>query len=316
MPLNLSRAGDEPANNVHVKVLVCGAFGAGKTHALARAGRPGRKVALLLCEANGYPAVRRSNPDALVVHAYEPARYPGCRTSVDVVRQFLADATSGAFAAAGVGALAVDSLHEVLRYMRDEMTAGRDASTEFSLREWGELNERGRRFFRALNATAYDVVASVGVDTEKNEATGEVQFVPMLPGRQLPREVGGYFTAVGYLFKREVGEGDQRRIERRVLFEGPSRFPCKWAAPLSHLEQPEPGDWFARIAAELGATGPTATASGPSLPASDPPTNGGAAGNGTSTGAKKRRRFGTGSGGESAADLTAPDTSITSTPTE
>lgn len=255
---------------VYAKVAVMGAFGAGKTHTVALLGDDDHPVAVLLTEANGAPTIRRANPHALVRLA----------TTMDGVRGFLRDAMSGRLRAAGYGRLAVDGFTEVQRLMKDEIQrrardrsardedgkkrpAAEDDLMDFNERDWGELGERGLRFLRLVRDLPYDVALTVGANVELVDG---VRYVtPLLQGKMTGKSFGGFFNAVGYLFRREVAgeDGTDPAVVRRVLFEGPSNYSVKWCAPLGRTELPDAADWVARIKADLGA----ARGAAPDVPA-------------------------------------------------
>jgi len=233
MALVLQRAGDM-GELVHVKILLHGNSGAGKTWASTTAPNP----YFLLTEANGLPTIRQANPDAIVVHA----------TNMNVVREFFTEAMSGGLP--DCKTIVVDSLTEIQRMMRDEIMVGRENYADFSMKDWGELTERMRRFVRLLRDLPYHVVATALASvTEDDEGTRHI--IPQFQGRAIPNEIAGYFSVVGYVFKREVeNEGGEKEILHRIMVEGPSRILCKPCAPLTGIVEGDMSDWIQQIAGD------------------------------------------------------------------
>lgn len=274
MPLDYSLASSV---DPHVKVLLHGQSGSGKSWAAAKAGSgdpraPSGRVAILLLEANGLASVRASNPAAIVVRAYDPGAY-GKSDVWEVVREFFADAQSGALAAAGVTSIVVDSLTELQRVWRDMVLVEdgverkRLALHKMTQQQWGIWTERFRRLIRALRDLPYHVVAIALSQNEKDEEGNVTGIVPAFEGQKLPGEIAQYFTAVGYAYKRMVKTPGPdgvpiEQVEHRVLFQGAEKFRVKPCPGLRNVEDPEPSAWFAAYArAIVIAVAPTPTAS-------------------------------------------------------
>jgi hypothetical protein len=233
--MELTKAGDMGAL-VHVKTLLHGNSGAGKTWASVSAPAP----FVLLTEANGLATIRNANPDAVVVHA----------TDMGVVREFFAEALSGTFADAGCKTIIVDSLTEIQRMMRDEIMAGRQNYADFSMKDWGELTERMRRFVRILRDVPYHVVATALSQVTEDDQ-GVRHILPQFQGRAIPNEIAGYFSLVGYVYKREVeDEGGERVILHQTMLEGPSRIMCKPCGSLGGIVDTDVTEWIRQISGE------------------------------------------------------------------
>jgi hypothetical protein len=235
MPIDLIKAG-ELGGLVHVKALLHGNSGAGKTWASVSAPSP----IVLLTEANGMASIKHANPDAIVVHAKD----------MGVVREFFQEAMSGTFSDAGCKTIVVDSLTEIQRMMRDEIMVGRQNYADFSMKDWGELTERMRRFVRILRDVPYHVVATA-LSSISEDADGVRHIVPQFQGRAIGNEIAGYFSLVGYVHKREVEDEDGGKvILRRTMLEGPSRVLCKPCGSLGGIVESDITEWFREISGD------------------------------------------------------------------
>ena len=233
--MDLVKAGDM-GNKAHVKVLLHGNSGAGKTWKSVSAPKP----FVLLTEANGLASIKNANPDAIVVHA----------TDMNVVRDFFAEAMSGGFEEHGCKTIIVDSLTEIQRMMRDEIMAGRQNYADFSMKDWGELTERMRRFVRILRDVPYHVVATALAQVTEDDS-GTRHIIPQFQGRAIPNEIAGYFSLVGYVFKREVeDESGERVILHQTMLEGPSRIMCKPCGTLRGVVETDVTEWIREISGD------------------------------------------------------------------
>ena len=275
---------------MYVKLLIHGLSGAGKSHIGATAGDPskdGSDVAILLFEPNGLPTIAQVNPNAILAKAYAPDEH-GVKTAYEVMLGFVQAASSGTFQAAGVTTLVVDSATEAMRAIRDEIVRQRVGSTgktpeeferlcagyQLTMPDWGELGERTLRMIRTFRDLPFDLVMLAL--SEKGEDDQQVTFTPQFDGKKVPGSIMGFFSAVGYAFKREVvvqiDGRESKRVEHYVMFEGPTRFSVKPSRPLSNIELMEDrrsGDWLKRIRAYQH---PIVTASAPIAPATTPET--------------------------------------------
>lgn len=291
---------------MYVKLLIHGLSGAGKSHIGATAGDPakdGSDVAILLFEPNGLPTIAQVNPNAILAKAYAPEEH-GVKTAYEVMLGFVQAASSGMFQTAGVTTLVVDSATEAMRAIRDEIVRQRVGSAgktqeeferlcagyQLTMPDWGELGERTLRMIRTFRDLPFDLVMLAL--SEKGEDDQQVTFTPQFDGKKVPGSIMGFFSSVGYAFKREVTvqiDGREvKRVEHYVMFEGPTRFSVKPSRPLSNIEPMEDrrsGDWLKRIRAyqhpvvmaSTPTTGTTTTVptapapeTTPTTPAADP----------------------------------------------
>lgn len=226
MALQFKRGRDAKPEGIHLKFLVYGHSGAGKTWLAASAKNP----IILLTERNGEQSVRLSNPDAPYAIV----------SNIEEVRDFLRAAQSGVFAEQGIDTIVVDGLTEIQRLFKDEMIAEKGGDTEFTFAMWSDLTEKMRRMLRMLRDLPLHVVCTALAETEME---GEIRHIfPAFQGRKLFDEVMQYFNAVGYVFKRG-GDGDKPQ-QHFVMFDGPSRYSVKNAHPLRGTRTAPISEWI------------------------------------------------------------------------
>jgi len=231
--VTIERAGDVPADNLHIGWLLYGDPGAGKTHAAAMAPHP----LVLLTEKNGMTTIRRANPDALVVEV----------NNVADLREVIGMAIRGDLPT-GTRSLVVDSLTEVQRLFRDEIMASKPAGQTFSLQDWGTMAEKMRRFMRTLRDIRYHVVATALAENITSDHDGVRYTQPAFDGKKTGAEVAQYFNGVAYLFKRQMqGDDGKTVIQHQAMLDGPTRYTCKPVHPITGVVEPRLDQWFAAI---------------------------------------------------------------------
>lgn len=259
--------------DTHIKTLLFGLSGSGKSYTAAKAGGPAGskegRVAILLLEPNGLASIRAANPHAIVVTAYDPKRY-GKVFVWEVVEEFIRDAMSGVLAAAGVTTIVVDSLTELQRVWRDRcliddgVEPKRLALHKMTQQQWGTWTERFRRVLRTFRDLPMNVIAVCLVQNETDDDGNITAIVPAFEGKKLPNEVAQFFSAVGFCFKREpkivVGEGDaaktETKIEHKVCFQSGGKLVVKPFPGLAAVEEPDPKVWHAKYLASLTQPAP------------------------------------------------------------
>jgi len=103
------------------------------------------------------------------------------------------------------------------------------------------------RTFRDLPC---DVVGITLAEEDKDEEAGVRYVKPQFEGRKMPNEVGGYFSGIGYSFRREVQkEGKDKSTIYRVLWEGPGRYKTKACCQLTGVTKPDPDLAFGLVRA-------------------------------------------------------------------
>jgi len=244
------------------KFLIHGVSGAGKTALGAEAPNP----IILLTEMQGLATVLTHNPSATVVPIESVARKLGV-SEMDVVRDLMQRARLGQFPEGST--IVLDTADELMRIMKDDMQQGE----EFTLQQWGGLTDRFRRFLRLFRDIPYNAIMLTHTDVTTEGEENLRYLTPAFLGRQIGPESPGYFSAVGWMFKRYPSENDKKakRGSRRgrrdkddakdeeatgdeeatvvhlVMFDGPSRYAVKPTRPLRALEEPDVTDWLRRI---------------------------------------------------------------------
>lgn len=247
--LDLAKAAaDLTPEDISANILIYGPSGNGKTHTAAQGGKP----LILLTERNGYSTIIRANPDAKVIFVEESTftDADGNEKTVEalnVVREVIGSVKSGAVKAAGYDRLVIDSVTEIQRLFKDEILVNAGKPVEdFSLKDWGILTEKMRRFFRTLRSLSIPVVAIALVDELINDAGNVTRIRPGFEGKKTAGEVAQFFSAVGFQAKRRIPGGDNtdEHTQYRVMFDGPERYMLKSCHPVEGVLEPDVPGWI------------------------------------------------------------------------
>ena len=230
------------------KILLHGDSGAGKTWMSSSAPNP----IVMLTERNGEQSVRMSAADAPYVIV----------SNMVEVRAFFKMAALESWADAGLtrpDTLVIDGLTEIQRMLKIEIQESREDG-EFSIRDWGTLNEKMRGLLGKMRDLPYHVVCTALSETEAAE---DVRYIdPQFQGRKTGGEVMQYFNAVGYVFKRVGASGargrrgqktddtaDVKGTQHVAMFDGPARIKCKSCYPLGGTRTGPISDWIDELLA-------------------------------------------------------------------
>jgi len=272
MEFNLDPIGNRPASDIHVKLMIHGASGTGKTAFAWSARGDGKRVIGLLMEPNGAATIRAHNPGAIVVNV-EEVRQQNKASPMEVIREFIAGMLAGRFDHLNIGTVVFDSLTEVQKVMIDDQLAsttddeGR-AAVKLSTDGWQIHYPRMRRFLRTIRDLPYDVIAIALTQVAVDDENEQRYYLPMFMGTKMQPEVPSYFSGVGYTFKRprvaETTEGgggpantDSRLSpEYLILWDGASRFNVKPVGGLYGAVRPHMPEVL-RLIKEVGPAGLT-----------------------------------------------------------
>lgn len=194
----------------YLNMLVYGDSGVGKTQLLGSANAiPELRPVLLLDIEGGTETLRHTYPDVEIVRVRRWQQindvYTELRRGKHKYKTFC-----------------VDSLTELQKFNMDNIMAelqksdpGRDADIP-SIREWGKTGNQMRQFVRFFRDLEMNVFFSALEKTDKNTKTGVTERAPDLPGK-LSSQVAAFLDIVTYYYIRTAGQGEDRKLERRML---------------------------------------------------------------------------------------------------
>lgn len=219
------RAGDMRAQ-ARLKVLIYGNSGAGKSHLASLFRRP----LIGLTELQGIPTIQRANPEALVFAIRD-------RDDLYAFGRLVKDLPSG------VDAVVLDSLTDAQRILRLAHTAEQAKRQDVTdLETWGVVIDATARVARMLRDLPTHVV--VICLAEEKEIMGEHVHRPGVTGKRLANDLAQYVNLVGYVHRRDMGDG---KLRREVMFDGVDRYLVKGCPELDAVEPPEPLWWAHRM---------------------------------------------------------------------
>ncbi len=209
------------SSNAPIKALLYGDSGAGKT-TLAVTG-PG-PVLVLLTERQAITSINASNPEADIIYV---------NTAQDV-RNVVGALRNGDKSLAKYKTLVVDSLTETQRLIQDDILKKARRDT-MQLQDYGKLADATKGLIRTLRDLPINVICTALMEHDNEEATGKRHYSPIFIGKKTGREIAQWFTIIGYLYRRDVKEENERVSQRYVMFDGPSTVLCKIANPLEGI---------------------------------------------------------------------------------
>lgn len=249
--LKWTKVSEMDDQDIKLKLLLYGDSGTGKTWTASTAPNP----VFLLTEPNGLPTIRVSSPGAVVIQADEG------HGGMETVRNFLRAAKDGTLQReTGAQTVVLDSLNELQRMLRDEITASKVVSqngdAKWTLKDWGTLTDRMRGLVRAFRDLPVHVVAITHADSQIEESSGDRIIKPQFQGRAMPNEIAGYFSAVGLMFRERALDDEGNTVtNHRILLNGPSTVLCKGLPGLGSVEEPDLQDWLRKLASYDASNG-------------------------------------------------------------
>jgi len=200
-----------------IKVMIYGDSGVGKTTLAVTSPKP----LVLLTEKNGVPSIHASNPNACIIYC----------SSIQDVRNVVSGIMNGDKELAQFETLVIDSLTETQRMIQDDVLkkARRDS---MQLQDYGKLADATRGLIRVLRDLPINVVCTALNDVDSEEATGTRHYQPIFIGKKTGKEIAQWFTCIGYMYRRDIKEGDDKVAQRNIMFDGASSVLCKTAPNL------------------------------------------------------------------------------------
>ena len=215
---DIKNVGDN-AKETHVKILIYGDSGAGKTFLTATSPKP----LFLLNEANGQASILHSNKDADILLVKD----------ANALAKILHDIDTNPQNWSKYDTICIDSLTEMQRLIKDRITDGR----QMSLPMWGKLADDMRKLIRRIRNLKFNVVCTALLEKDMEEATGERHVRPLFEGKKTGAEIAQYFSMVGLLYN---STDDNGATCRSLMLDGPSRVMCKPVFPLEgSIQKPD-----------------------------------------------------------------------------
>lgn len=244
--LQLMRASDVPAR--HLKILIFGGNGSGKTDAAVRgfAGDLGEVVVMAL-EPQGMDTIISANPNAIVpgIVKDENGQWSGGIRNMDQLRDFIAYAMGDNLRDAGVKTIVLDGITEALNMIADEIldgkSEGKGGRKRLSQDDYGVVKTKGRALLKVLRDLPYHVICTALLDDEKDEETGMRLSKPLTVG-SIRNEIGAYFNVVAYLYRQAQTPGVPAR--RYAMVDGGDRYSVKGHGGLTGIIRPPASDWL------------------------------------------------------------------------
>lgn len=216
--------------SLNVKILLYGDSGAGKTYASVTAPKP----LVLLTERNGLVSIQHSNPDAVVAVA----------SNANEVRAIFTEVLKNGLQKWGCETLIVDGLTEIQRMFKDEILE-KSKKRLFSLQNWGELTETMRKFMRMLRSLDCSMICTALSAYIQEEEVSRI--VPAFEGQKTAQEIAQYFSAVGFVYRKEEKTEKGIKYNHKIMFEGATRVLCKPCAPIRGIVEADMSKVFSMI---------------------------------------------------------------------
>lgn len=212
------------AKTAHVKVLVYGKSGMGKTHLISTAPRP-----FVLSAESGLLTLRKFS-----------IPYTILKTRQDVYNVFTWLKTDPG-ARANIGTVCLDSLTEIA----DLFLAEIKASCKDGRQQYGLLLDQMTGVIRDFRDLDYDVYMSAQQEYDKDEYTGMMINRAKMPGRQLGASLPYFFDEVFQISEQTTPQGQSYRVLRTKA--DPANDAKDRSGALDAIEEPHLGKIFSKI---------------------------------------------------------------------
>ena len=224
----------------HIKALIFGDSGAGKSYLSATAPNP----LILLTEMNGQASIAASNPKADIIHI----------ESANMLAAVLRDIDENPEDYKKYDSVIIDSLTETQRLLKDRILSRKSNGSGFQIQDWGRMAEDMRALVRRIRNLKKHVVCICLMETETEESTGIRHIRPAFEGKKTGAEIAQFFSVVGFLYPHaeENTENTQQgsKIVRSLMLEGPARVMCKpCGGATGVITNPNITELFAKITA-------------------------------------------------------------------
>jgi hypothetical protein len=120
------------------------------------------------------------------------------------------------------GAVFLDSITEIQKSCKDYILE-RTKKEDMEMRDWGTLAMKIERLVRAFRDLPMHVTVTALEESEIDKSTGEIKVLPALQG-SVQKLLPAYFDEVFYLYSKEVGDGDDRRIRHHILTRNSGKY--------------------------------------------------------------------------------------------
>ena len=218
----------------HVKAMIIGESGAGKSHLAATAPRP----LILLTEPNGAMSIMHSNPNAMIIQVDNLEQFQEAYMAIHYNAMYHAGERNSdgkpysqppEFKGLEFDTIVIDSMTELQRYLIDDIKGPRDPKTgktkHMSLQDYGELGHRMSGMIRRLCKLPYHIVFTSLCEVQTEGEHNTRHMYPLLTGK-LRYTVQQYFVGVGYLYQTG-GENAEGSAQRALLLDGHDQIKTK-----------------------------------------------------------------------------------------
>ena len=143
----------------------------------------------------------------------------------------------------------IDSMTEVQNMLLAEQQQ-LNGGKPLSIQHWQTVTTKMRKVFRMLRDLPCNVIAIALTKQIILEESGQIFKMPSF-SKAIREECAGYFSIVGYCFKRRAtDENGEAIIEHKILFRGEDSILCKTSKSLNDIEDPDFNSIFSRCASQ------------------------------------------------------------------